>query len=359
MATVDITSGDILQANVDALVNTVNCVGYMGRGIAAQFKRRFPENFKAYEAVCKRGDLKPGQMLVYETGQLTNPRYVINFPTKRHWRGKSRLEDIDSGLTALIREVEARKIRSIAVPPLGCGLGGLSWSDVRPRIERAFAPIPDVRVVVYEPAGAPQAKEIAASTAVPKMTPGRAVLVELIERYLAGLLDPFVTLLEIHKLLYFVQEAGEDLRLRYKAAAYGPYAENLRHLLSLIEGHFISGYADGGDDPQKEINLVPGAIDDARAELDTRHETKQRFERVARLVEGFESPFGLELLSTVHWVMTRGIATRQTVVDAVHGWNERKRMMNERQIRLALERLESQGWLADRPGRSARAADGA
>ena len=192
-----------------------------------------------------------------------------------------------------------------------------------------------------------------------KMTPGRAVLVELIERDLAGLLDPFVTLLEIHKLLYFVQEAGEDLRLRYKAAPYGPYAENLRHLLSLIEGHFISGYADGGDDPEKEINLVPGAIDDARAELASRHETKERFERVAKLVEGFESPFGLELLSTVHWVITRGGATRESVVEMVHGWNERKRLMNDRQIHLALGRLESQGWLAGTQGPSTHDADGA
>jgi O-acetyl-ADP-ribose deacetylase (regulator of RNase III) len=347
MATVEITAGDILETDVEALVNTVNCVGYMGRGIAAQFKRKFPANFKLYAAVCKRGDLKPGQMLVYETGLLTNPRYIINFPTKRHWRGRSRLDDIDSGLFALVQEVEVRKIHSIAVPPLGCGLGGLSWSDVRPRIERAFAPLQGVRVLVYEPSGAPDAKDMRASAAVPNMTPGRAVLVGLIERYLAGLLDPFVTLLEVHKLLYFVQEAGEDLRLRYKAAAYGPYAENLRHLLGLIEGHFISGYADGGDDPDKEINLVPGAIDDARAELTSRAETKKRFDRVVKLVEGFESPYGLELLSTVHWVMTHAGATRDTVVDAVHGWNERKRKMNERQIHLAMGRLESHGWLAE------------
>jgi len=130
---------DILRADAEALVNTVNCVGFMGRGIAAQFKRAFPENFKSYETACKRKEVMPGKMHVFVTGQLTNPRFIINFPTKRHWRGKSRIEDIDSGLKALVKEVQERNIKSIAVPPLGCGLGGLDWQDVRPRIERALA----------------------------------------------------------------------------------------------------------------------------------------------------------------------------------------------------------------------------
>jgi O-acetyl-ADP-ribose deacetylase (regulator of RNase III) len=345
MATIDRIQGDILRADVEALVNTVNCVGYMGRGIAAQFKRSFPANFAEYERACKREILKPGMMLVHETGTLTNPRFVINFPTKRHWRGKSRMEDIDSGLVALVREVRERRIQSIAVPPLGCGLGGLQWSEVRPRIEAAFANVPDVRVVLFEPNGAPTAADMRASTKVPTMTEGRAVLVSLVDRYLAGFLDPFVTLLEVHKLMYFVQEAGQPLRLQYTKAHYGPYAENLRHVLSAIEGHFISGYADGGDAPDKEISLVPGALEDARAKLITVRETQQRFDRVVELVDGFESPFGLELLATVHWLATREGATRETIVGAVHAWNDHKRSMNARQIMLALDRLRDLGWL--------------
>ena len=116
--------GDILAEDAEALVNTVNTVGVMGGGIALQFKKAFPANFKAYAATCKRGDVQPGRMFVFETGQLTNPRYIINFPTKRHWRGKSRMEDIDAGLEALVKEVRDRGIRSIAIPPLGSGLGG-------------------------------------------------------------------------------------------------------------------------------------------------------------------------------------------------------------------------------------------
>ncbi|HSN97014.1 MAG TPA: macro domain-containing protein [Candidatus Nanopelagicales bacterium] len=343
---IELTRGDILRADAEALVNTINCVGIMGRGIALQFKRAFPANFAAYAAACKRAEVQPGRMLIVETGQLTNPRYIVNFPTKRHWKGKSRIEDIDAGLAALIADVKRLQIKSIAVPPLGCGLGGLDWADVRPRIERAFASLPDVRVLVYEPSGAPAAGQMARSTDPPKMTPGRAVLVGLMERYLAGLLDPFVSLLEVHKLMYFMQEAGEPLRLKYQKAPFGPYAENLRQVLAVIEGYLVSGYADGGDAPEKQLELVPGAVADAAAFLADHPVTRARFGRVAELVEGFETPFGMELLATVHWVATReGASEPAEAVLAVHRWNDRKRMFSERQIRLAWDVLASKQWI--------------
>ncbi len=343
---IEFTSGDILKAETDALVNTVNCVGYMGRGIAAQFKRAFPENFEAYEAVCERGELRPGVMFVFETGRLMPPRFIINFPTKRHWRGKSRLEDIDAGLEALIREVQIRGIRSIAVPPLGCGLGGLSWRDVKPRIEQAFAALPQVRVLGFEPSGSPGGRQLPKGGAPPAMTVGRAVLVGLVERYLGGLMDPVITLLEVQKLMYFAQEAGEPLRLQYVKALYGPYAENLRHVLSTIEGYFTSGYLDGGDAPDKQLTLVPGAVENARDVLAQRRETIERSNRVSKLVDGYETPFGMELLSTVHWVATRERpADAAGVVAAVHAWGERKRRFAPEQIWLALSQLELQGWV--------------
>ena len=122
---IEFKTGDILAEEVEALVNSVNCVGVMGRGIALQFKNAFPDNFKAYAAACEREEVRPGHMFVYATGDLTGPRYIINFPTKRHWRGKSRMEDIDSGLAALAQEIKERNIRSIALPPLASGLGGV------------------------------------------------------------------------------------------------------------------------------------------------------------------------------------------------------------------------------------------
>lgn len=183
--------------------------------------------------------------------------------------------------------------------------------------------------------------------ATPTMTVGHAALVGLMERYIRALLDPFITPLEVHKLLYFMQEAGEELRLNYRKAPYGPYAENLRHVLHAIEGQFISGYADGGDAPGKELELVPGATADAASFLADHPETQARFKRVADLVEGFESSFGLELLATVHWVAAqKPAATAEEVIAGTYAWHERKRRFNERQIRLALDRLNDQGWLA-------------
>lgn len=338
--------GDILNADVEALVNTVNCVGVMGRGIALQFKNMFPENFEAYAKACDRGEVQPGHMFIYTTGQLTNPRYIINFPTKRHWRGNSRIEDIESGLRALRADIERLGIRSIAIPPLGSGLGGLNWSDVRPRILEVIEGLGNTRIEIFEPGGAPAADVMAKPREVPKMTPGRAALVVLMQRYIGGLMDPFVSLLEVHKLLYFLQEAGEGLRLQYSKSHYGPYAKNLTHLLRKVEGHFISGYADGGDAPDKQLEIVPGALDDAEAALATAIDTRRRFDAVADLVEGFETPFGLELLATVHWVAKHEQARSiDEITNATYAWNERKRRFSGHQLRLAHDVLVRKGWL--------------
>lgn len=339
-------TGDILNEDAEAIVNTVNCVGVMGRGIALQFKNMFPENFKAYADACAREAVQPGKMFIFQTNELANPKYIINFPTKRHWRGKSRIEDIKLGLEDLVKQVQALDIQSIAIPPLGSGLGGLDWNEVRPLIQNAFDEFPSVKVIIFEPKGAPEADKIAKSRDVPPMTVGRAALVALMQRYLDGLMDPFVTLLEVHKLMYFMQESGESLRLQYRQAPYGPYAENLRHVLNKIEGHLVSGYADGGDAPDKQLKLVPGATLEAENFLASELETKNRLSRVADLVSGFETPFGLELLATVHWAATK-MNTNSTdeVVSKIYAWNERKRQFSERQIHIAYGRLKQNNWL--------------
>ncbi len=343
---ITLTTGDILVAEAEALVNTVNCVGVMGRGIALQFRKAFPANFKAYEAVCAREELRPGKMLVYETGLLTGPKFIINFPTKRHWKANSRIEDIDSGLFALAEEISRRNIKSIAIPPLGCGLGGLDWQQVRPRIIRALEHLPDLQVLIYEPGGTPIAKDMAKSSVAPKLTSGRAVLIELMSRYLTAVLDPFITLLEIHKLMYFMQESGEDLRLDFEKALYGPYAKNLRHVLGMVEGHFISGYGDAEDNPNKPIELLPGVTEPAAALLKSNPETMQRFERVAKLIHGFETPFGMELLATVHWVCAHdGATSDHEAIQKTYSWNDRKIGFSPEQITLARQVLLSQNWI--------------
>lgn len=339
-------TGNILAEDAEAIVNTVNCVGVMGRGIALQFKKAFPKNFNAYALACKQGQVKPGHMFVFETGGLSNPKFIINFPTKRHWKGKSRIEDIESGLEDLVRVLKTNKISSIAVPPLGSGLGGLEWRQVRPLIEASLSNIEGLDVIIYEPGKDVNDSRKVRNRKVPNMTAGRAALLELMDRYLGGLLDPFVTLIEAHKLMYFMQEAGEQLRLEFKQAPYGPYAENLRHVFHAIEGHMIAGYDDGGDNPFKQISLVPGAIEDAKAFLKDHRETKTRFDRVADLVEGFESPLGLELLSTVHWASKQlSEASSREVVSYIHNWNDRKQQFTPRQIEIALQVLKSKGWV--------------
>lgn len=338
--------GDILKQDAEALVNTVNCVGVMGRGIALQFRKAFPENYEAYVTACKRNEVQLGKMFVYDTGSFHNPRYIINFPTKRHWKGKSHIEDIYSGLESLVKEINIRNIKSIAIPPLGAGLGGLEWPVVRQAIVQAFANMPGIEVYIFEPVGAPDAEHMVKSAKIPEMTMGRAALIGLMRRYLAAVMDPTVTLLELQKMMYFMQEAGQPLRLDYQKGLYGPYAWNLRHVLKEIEGHYVSGYLDGGDDPKKPLELKSGASAAAEAVLDQHMETRERFARVADLIEGFETPFGMELLATTHWVVTQeGAGTSQEVIEKFHEWNQRKKMFSAKQIQVALGVLHEKAWI--------------
>jgi O-acetyl-ADP-ribose deacetylase (regulator of RNase III) len=343
---IELRQGDILQADAEALVNTVNCVGVMGRGIALQFRKLYPDNFKAYKNLCDHHQLHPGMIFVHDLNRLQNPRFIFNFPTKRHWKEKSRIEDIEIGLKALVKEIEKHHIQSIAVPPLGCGLGGLNWQEVRPRIEEALANLSNVQVFLYEPSEAPAPKKMVKTNQVPNMTVGRAALIGLMRRYLSAVMDPFVTLLEIHKLMYFMQEAGETLNLKYQKALYGPYAENLRHLLSLIEGHFILGYGDAQDQPDRQIELKRGVSDKAEILLKDHPGTQQHFNRVVDLIEGFETQFGMELLSTVHWVATREEAsTPEEAIMKTYAWNDRKKMFTKEHIQLAWDVLNRKNWL--------------
>lgn len=344
---IKLTQGDILKADAHALVNTVNCVGIMGRGIALQFKRAFPDNFKAYASACKAHQVQPGKMFVYDRHPLDCPRWIINFPTKRHWKNQSRLEDLQAGLIDLLQIVKQQQIHSLAIPPLGCGLGGLNWEVVKPLIIEAFQAVPEIDVLLFEPVGAPQAPLMVKPQTVPKMTLGRAALLGLMRRYLSAVMDPTITLLEVHKLMYFMQVAGEPLRLKYQKAPYGPYAENLRHVLNHIEGHFIYGYADGGDRPDKPLTLDPNAAEQAERFLSNHGATGQRFDRVAAVINGFETAFGMELLATVHWVATHEQATNaEEAIAQVHAWNTRKQMFEPRQIRLAWDWLTETGWLS-------------
>lgn len=345
---IELVRGNLLEADADALVNTVNTAGVMGRGIAFQFKRAFPANYEAYRAACKRGEVVPGQMFIHPTGQLHGPRYIVNFPTKRHWKSKSRLEDVREGLEALAADIRRLELRSVAVPPLGCGLGGLAWDQVLPLIHEHLGSLQDVRVLVYEPRGAPAPEAMPTRTERPSLSRSTAILLGLIEQYRVPRYEDDATLLEAHKLLYFQQAAGEDLGLDYERGPYGPYATNLRHLLQRIEGHYVTGYGDATDRPDCPLRPVAEHLAEAEQIRAQDPDTQRRFARVAQLIEGFETPFGLELLATTHYVVATEPEPPKAaeVPPLVHAWSPRKaRIFPADMIQAAYQRLCDEGWI--------------
>jgi len=342
---IELASGNILKAEAEALVNTVNCVGVMGKGIALQFKQAWPENFRAYERACRNKEVQLGSVFTFETGRLMNPRYIINFPTKQHWRAKSRLKDIQAGLESLREEIKRLSIHSIAIPPLGCGSGGLQWSKVEPSIRKALKHLPNVRVMLFAPEGAPAAETMPVATRAPRLTRARAMLIRLFESYAAA--GYRLSRLEVQKLAYFLQAAGEEMNLRFAGKNYGPYAEELNHVLQRLEGHFIRGYGDRSREVR--IRLLPTAAEAARDAVAGIPEADQRLERVSRLIRGFETPYGMELLATIHWVantqMDAAVDADAAIV-GVYSWSPRKRAtFRPDHIRKAWTRLHSEGWL--------------
>lgn len=339
---IEFAAGNLLDADVDALVNTVNTEGVMGKGVALQFRRAFPANYEAYRAACARGEVRIGRMFVYDTGRLHRPRWIINFPTKRHWRSKSRIEDIDAGLADLRDVLMDLEVKSVALPALGAGLGGLRWDEVQPRIEAALGDFP-ISVVVYPPQAPPAPEEMRDARQRPNLTAVRAALLGLLARFTTS--EEGVTPLAVQKLVYFLQVAGEPLELEFARGKYGPYADATRHIVQALEGHYLVGYGDGTGD--RTIRLLPNAAEQAYDRLRDNPETLERFGRVAELIDGFESPYGLELLATTHWAAVQdGVGAVDEAIATVRSWSARKeRLFTPEHITVAWERLNETGWL--------------
>ena len=351
---IELTTGNLLDADVEALVNTVNTVGVMGKGVALMFKEAFPENFKAYEAACKRKEVRVGRMFVTERGQFIGPKFIINFPTKQHWRNPAKMEWIEAGLEDLKRVIIENDIHSIAIPPLGSGNGGLIWSEVRKKIEAAFTALP-VRVVVYEPTSKYQ--NVAKRTGVEKLTPARALVAELVRRY--WILGIECSLLEVQKLSYFLERSIDilglknPLDLRFEADKYGPYAPRLTHLLNGLDGSYLHCDKRLGDaspfdviwfdDSKKDKVMVYLMSGDAKL-------YQPALEITDKLIDGFKSPLGMELLATLDWLVYKeGINPEQGAIRiGLNTWaggqkaaERKQRLFDDRLIGLALERLRS------------------
>lgn len=349
------TKGNLLDADVEAVVNTVNTVGVMGKGIALMFKERFPENFAAYATACKAGEVRLGEMFVTRSVELQGPRWIINFPTKGHWRQRAKLESVRDGLVALHEVIQKNQIRSIAIPPLGCGNGGLDWHVVRPLIETALSDLQDVDVVIYEPTATYQ--NVAKKSGVEKLTPARALIAEMVRRY--WVLGIECTLLETHELAWFVERTikrmglSNPLELRFKAGRYGPYADRLTHLLDGLDGSYLhcdKRLADAG--PFDTIWFDDSKRDKIAAYLNSREARMYApaIESTDALIDGFQSPLGLEALATVDWLIVCEGAepTVEGIKAGIRNWPageaaalRKEGLFTDRLLELALDRLRS------------------
>jgi O-acetyl-ADP-ribose deacetylase (regulator of RNase III) len=333
---------NLLKSDAEALVNTVNTVGVMGKGIALQFREKFSLNYEQYRRACERKEVRIGKMYVTRTERIGYPKYIINFPTKVHWKGSSHLEYIEQGLNDLVRVIEEYGIHSIAVPPLGCGYGGLAWEEVKPLLLEKLGSV-NADVFIYEPGLAPP--EAPKPEVNRELTKVRALLLTLLRRY--TILGFEITHIEAQKLAYFLQEFGQtDMRLAYQKGTYGPYAYNLQHLLRQLEGEYIQGDVRVADArPLNTISLIDAKAEEVAYQLaiKTTKTEKQRLETVTQLIEGFESPFGLELLATVHWAikyLKEPIPSVDSVIQFVREWSDRKRdMMSRSLIESAFKRV--------------------
>jgi O-acetyl-ADP-ribose deacetylase (regulator of RNase III) len=348
------SSGSLLLTDVDALVNTVNTVGVMGKGIALQFKRAYPANYRAYRAACERGEVHLGAMFVFDTAIKGPRRFIINFPTKRHWKSSSKLEDIASGLDDLVRVITELGLESVAIPALGCGNGGLAWSEVKPLIAAASARMPRVRTVVFPPTGAPPAVSMPNATPKPALNEARALLVVAVARYFeqARLQEvrEGVSELEIQKLVYFLKALGAAYPLAFDRGHYGPYADRLPHVLDLLEGHYLIGFGDRSSRVTEFEPITPIAphLPEAESVLDRCSPDRERLDKLLALVDGFETPYSLELLATVHFAATQSPPTADPTLigDRVADWSLRKaRLFTQDHVRVATRRLAERGLL--------------
>lgn len=341
--------GDILKEQTEAIVNTVNTVGVMGKGIALQFKERYPENYRLYKKACDVDEVTTGKMFVTETGQLLNPKYIINFPTKKHWRNPSKMEYITEGMEDLMNVISEKNISSIALPPLGCGNGGLDWRNVKDEIEKYLKPFDKLEIVVFEPSNIAYKKKKPSKKKTVNLTDVRAMFLSLFEKYKE--LGFSLSFIEAHKLIYFLQRFGEPLGLDFDKNRYGPFSHTIDHMLYDLDGIYLKGtkYKDAG--ANEEIELITDNFDSVHAyiEKELTPAQRKRLKSIHTLIEGFESPLGMELLATVDYIMSHSkqVPDVEELMKEIYNWgppdknwgDRKRKLMKKEYVNLANERL--------------------
>ena len=317
-------TGNILESRAQTLVNTVNTVGVMGKGIALQFKNQFPNNYKIYKEACENKELKIGDLLVTdEESLLSGKKIIINFPTKTHWRYSSEYEYIEKGLTALVNVIQEKKIESIAIPPLGSGNGGLDWTKVRAMIEDKLQGL-DCTIFLYEPSNA--IKE----TLKKELTPARAMMLSVLYDLVRN--GEFVSEFAAEKVVYFLQRFGakDSFKIEFKPNFYGPYSGKVKHVLYHLNGSYVMGYSSKNKKPFEEFSLIMDSEREINAFLDSpdHHQYKEVVNKTKKFLSGYYSPFGLELLSTIDFIKSeKGKEKEAEILSELESWSPRKRSL--------------------------------
>jgi O-acetyl-ADP-ribose deacetylase (regulator of RNase III)/uncharacterized protein YwgA len=342
-------TGDLFAQSSEALVNTVNCVGVMGKGVALEFKKRWPSNYVDYKRLCDRKQLRPGRVYVHEVGDMFGshgPRFIINFPTKDHWRSKSKLEFVEAGLDALSEALQKYKISSVALPPLGCGNGGLSWEDVKPLIVQRLGCLPAVDITVLEPTQVQDSLEHGGKSL--SMTFPRAMLLKSLGD-LEPLFDGMFDRISLQKVVYFLQALGVPYGLAFKRNLFGPYSETLRKALVALESYeMINGFT--SEERLTRVTPAGYALSDEflnqTGKADHAHSV---VDRLSKLIEGFEGPYGLELLATVHDLAVNDeLGGVEQISEAMGRWSDNKRnKFATTTIERAFNRLKEDGLLSE------------
>ncbi len=333
-------TGNILESEAQALVNTVNTVGIMGKGIAMQFKKAFPENFKAYIKACKNKEIDIGKLFVFKENNLSGEKIIINFPTKKDWRKPSEYEYIEKGLDDLIRVIKEYHIKSIAIPPLGAGSGGLLWEKVKTIIQNKLSNL-DIDIFVYEPSKEIQEK---LKKEIVKLTDGRALLLYVLYELVRQ--GEYVSEFSAEKVCYFLQKFGaeEYFKLKYQPKFYGPYSGKVRYVLNYLNGSYILGYSDLTKKPFEPLLLVADGFDEVNRYIQSNKKLQNIAQKTIQFLDGFFSDFGLELLSTVDWIMKEKQTDNFDMIrEEIKRWSPEKRskFSNDKYIHIAIEHIKN------------------
>ncbi len=338
-------TGNIFESEAEALVNTVNTDGVMGKGIALQFKKLFPENFKAYAEACKNSAVVIGRMFVTNESNLsTGDKIIINFPTKKSWKKTSEYSFIEEGLEDLVNIIKKRNIKSIALPPLGSGNGGLEWERVKKIIDLKLNQL-DIDIFVFEPTA--QIKEEMKKERV-KLTDARALLLYVLYDLVKN--GEYVSEFSSEKVCYFLQRFGAEkyFKLEFKPKFYGPYSGKVRFVLNALNGSYIMGYSDMNKKPFDPLTLISDGYDTVKNQIQSNNELHDIADKTIRFLEGFYSDFALELLSSIDYLAVKDKTTDiKTIQKGIESWSSRKstKFSNQKYLEISLKHIRDCGFV--------------